>query len=327
MAKRNRNNDTPLRDLTPELLDLVRQHDAWWSQWAAETDAADKPTAPVFHYASWDGFHGIMESESFWLHSIFCMNDKTELDYGLGIAHDILTQRNTAACEVGDELAKAFLRPQLSPDRVARIKERFDFYSISFGERDDDRQWDTYGSKRRGISIGLSPALFANVQPHDATPEDNTYIAKVLYGPSTCTERHRAAIDHIFGLLEDARQRSLVETSSAGLALMKVMAASMNVPLIWNSITTKSEGWEHEHESRMLAINDLKNPHLPICRREDGRSYVAIPIPLRKPGIITEIMVGADADSGIEDAVAKLLRSVGMSALPPIGRAKTARRP
>src|SRR5258707_13931562 len=107
------NRTKPSRDpifsgLTPQLLGLAMQHQAWWDRWASEQDARDKPTEPVFHYTNWDGFRGIMQSESFWLHSIYCMNDKTELDYGLGIARQLLIERNVAGHLAGDALVTTF---------------------------------------------------------------------------------------------------------------------------------------------------------------------------------------------------------------------------
>jgi hypothetical protein len=308
------------RQLTPELQRLTMQHEAWWDRWANEQDQRDKPTAPVFHYTTWNGFLGIMQSGSFWFHSIFRMNDTTELAYGESIGRGLLQERNFAGHLAHDELIKAFCAPQLAEDRVQRFKERFDFYSISFGARDDGEQWRKYGDSKRGVAIGLTPLLFANVSKSDPAPEDKVYVAKVLYGPCECTERHRAAIDVAFDILEEARQRDLVKTNASGYAFVKTMAARMNLPLIWNSITTKSTDWKNEDELRMLAVNDLNKPHLPIHKRDDGRSYVTIPIALNTKGIISEIMVGSEAHVGADDEVEALLRDLGMSDLPPINR-------
>ncbi|WP_414463644.1 DUF2971 domain-containing protein [Hyphomicrobium sp. DY-1] len=262
-----------------------------------------------------------MKSQSFWLHSIFGMNDETEMDYGSSIARNILIGKNVAAHMADDEMLKVFLGPLLAPDHLKHIKEVFDFYSISFGERDDPGQWDTYGDKHRGVAIGLAPALFANINARDLAPEDKVYVAKVLYGPLACAERHHAAIDVTFDLLEIARQRGLVTANAAGLAFTKAMATHMAVPIIWNSITTKSLDWEHERELRMLAVNDLTNPHLPIHHRDDGRSYVIVPMPLLETGMVAEIVVGANAHVDAEAEVEHLLRSVGMHAVPLIRRA------
>ncbi len=302
--------------LTNELRNLTRRYEGWWNRWATDQDAHDKPNAPVFHYTSWDGFRGIMQSESFWLHSIFCMNDKTELDYGWNISRDLLLQRNLAAHLSSDELVKVFCAPQLAADRRLWLRQRFDFYSISFGVRDDDRQWCTYGDKRRGVAVGLKPHLFSNVSKPAPAPEDKVYMARVLYGSSECTERHRLAIDFAFSILEEARQRGLVRTDASGLALVRTVATLMNVPLIWNSVTTKCATWRHEKELRMLATNDLTRPHLPIRRRDDGRSYIVIPMPLRRIGSISEIMVGADADGSAENEVRRLLNKWGVPDVP-----------
>ena len=128
------------------------------------------------------------------------------------------------------------------------------------------------------------------------------------------------SIDIAFDILKAARQRELVTTNASGLVFVKTLAALMNVPLVWNCITTKSNDWEHEQELRMLAMNDLTKPHLQIYHRDNNRPYVVIPIDFGKEGIISEIMVGSDAHAGAEDEVRALLHKLGMSELPPISR-------
>lgn len=303
-----------LNNLSPEARGIIAEYEAWWDQWANARDAQDKPSSPVFHYTSWDGFRGIMQNQSFWLHSIYHMNDEKELDYGLAIARDELERRHS----VGDKLVKAFVEPQLAKDRVQAIRQGFEFYSMSFGERDDDGQWQTYGESRRGIAIGFGPTLFANVDPDSARPEDNVYVARVLYGPDETVQLQGEAIDAALSRLKSMRDS--VGRSESGLFLGSI-ATLMNVALVWNSITTKGTQWGHEKELRMLAVNDLENPHLPIRVRDDGRPYVIIPAPLRKPGIISEIMIGADAPLGAEKEVEASLRALGLIDLPPITRA------
>jgi Protein of unknown function (DUF2971) len=326
MAKRTEaRRDPTFCGLTPQLRGLAMQHEEWWDRWASEQDGRDKPTEPVFHYTNWDGFSGIMQSESFWLHSIYCMNDKTELDYGLGIARQLLIEKNVAGHLAGDELVTTFLAPQLDPQRALHIRGRFDFYSVSFGVHDDAGQWEKYGDNRRGVAIGLEPHLFANITKPNPAPEDKVFVAKVRYGSTECTARHQAAIEITFNILEQARQLGAVQTNADGLAFVKTIATLMNLPLVWNSITTKSEDWQREQELRMLATNDLTKPHLTIHHRHDGRSYVVIPMPMRTNGSISEIMVGCDADTGAEDDVRMFLHGLGMTELPKISRAAPVR--
>ncbi len=320
MVKRTMSTNFLSRGLSAEARKIVNEYETWWDQWANARDKQDKPSAPVFHYTSWAGFRGIMQSESFWLHSIFCMNDETELDYGLGIAREELARRNFAGHLSGDDLVKAFVGSQLAIDRVQAIRKRFGFYSMSFGERDDDGQWQTYGDERRGVAIGLGPDLFANVDLKSARPEDRTYVAKVLYGSGECRRRQAHALDVALEMLRTAQIRGIIRKSEIG-QLLQSISTLMNAALVWNSVTTKDTGWEHERELRMLAVNDLGNPHLPVCARDDGRPYVIIPAPLRKPGIISEIMIGADAPPGAEKEVEESLRALGLIDLPPIIRA------
>ena len=116
------------------------------------------------------------------------------------------------------------------------------------------------------------------------------------YGTPECTARRRRSIDIAFDILVQARQLGAVRTNADGLAFVKAMATLMNLPLVWNSITTKSDDWRREQELRMLTTNDLTKPHLTIRHRDDGRPYVVIPMPLRRKGSISEIMVGSDAE-------------------------------
>jgi hypothetical protein len=91
--------------------------------------------------------------------------------------------------------------------------------------------------------------------------------------------------------------------------------------MLWNSVTTKELKWQPEKETRLVAMNDRVTPKLPVhVRPASGQRYVVIPLPLFDPGVVTEVMVGPDADADVEKLVEALLRSLGMSTLPPITR-------
>jgi hypothetical protein len=304
--------------LTPQLCELAKQYENWQHTWLSKQDALDKPEEPVFHYTNWDGFKGIMQSESFWFHSIYCMNDKTELDYGLGIARQLLIEKNVVGQLAGDELVTAFLKPQLDCQFAGFVRQRFEFYSVSFGVRDDAGQWKKYGDNRRGLAIGLEPHLFANTTKSNPSPEDIVFVAKVGYGLAECTTRHQQPIEEAFNILEQARQ---LDADADRRAFLRTMATLMTLPLIWNSITTKCEKWQHEQELRMLVTNDLDAPKLLVHSRQDGRSYVVVPMPMRTSGSISEIMVGCDAEINAEDDVRAFLHGLGMTQLPKISRA------
>jgi hypothetical protein len=72
------------------------------------------------------------------------------------------------------------------------------------------------------------------------------------------------------------------------------MAAEMYVEILWNSVTSKASKWSHQGETRLLAMNDLKNPKLEIHNAEK-RPRVELAQPLLKKNI-AEVMLGPNAD-------------------------------
>jgi hypothetical protein len=92
------------------------------------------------------------------------------------------------------------------------------------------------------------------------------------------------------------------------------MAAYMFVEILWNSVTTKSDKWSHQIETRLLAVNDLKNPHIEI-KNAPARPRVEIPQPLLKANI-TEVMVGPKADDDAIASVRKILDDNGLPKVP-----------
>lgn len=57
----------------------------------------------------------------------------------------------------------------------------------------------------------------------------------------------------------------------------------MFVEILWNSVTT-TDKWSHQIETRLLAVNDLKNSHIEI-KNASARPRVETPQPLLKANI------------------------------------------
>jgi hypothetical protein len=89
------------------------------------------------------------------------------------------------------------------------------------------------------------------------------------------------------------------------------MAAAMYVEILWNSVTTKASKWDHQLETRLLAVNDLKNPQLEI-KNADIRPRVELPQPLLGANI-TEVMLGPTADEETKTQVRAFLDENGLS--------------
>jgi hypothetical protein len=83
-------------------------------------------------------------------------------------------------------------------------------------------------------------------------------------------------------------------------------------PLIWNCITSKHIGYEHEREVRLVLMGQRCNLTSYVHTDPRGRPYIAHPFRIREPGAIHEIVVGPAADADAENQVRDILRSHGL---------------
>ena len=267
------------------------------------------PAEPLFHYTSVVALEGIIASETFWFTSVYHMDDDQELSFGFGISHALLA----AALEREDANVKVFLKPIVEDVGFKRIRDRFEFYSASFGQKDDARQWNDYAGGGTGVAIGLAPKFFGFVKKEDYEPWEKTFLGKVEYGEPAAKIRHAAIVDSAVQTIKQAHKQGLLLKAEDEEAFLHLMAAYMFVEILWNSVTTKSDKWSHQIETRLLAVNDLKNPHLEI-KNAPARPRVEIPQPLLKANV-TEIMMGPKAD---DDAKAKVRKILDDNGLPDV---------
>lgn len=267
------------------------------------------PTEPLFHYTSAAALEAIVASETFWFTSVYHMDDDQELLFGFGISHALLA----AALEREDANVKVLLKPVVEDIGFKRIRDRFEFYSASFGQKDDARQWNDYAGGGTGVAIGLSPKFFGFIKKEDYQPWEKTFLGKVEYGELAAKVRHAAIVDSAVQTIKQAHKQELLLKAEDEEAFLHLMAAYMFVEILWNSVTTKSDKWSHQIETRLLAVNDLKNPHLEI-KNAPTRPRVEIPQPLLKANI-TEIMMGPKADDDARAKVRKILDDNGLASV------------
>ena len=124
----------------------------------ARGNAKEAPTQPLFHYTTERALYSIIQSETFWFTSIYYMDDDAELSFGFGVSHDLLS----AAMKREDVLTKRFLKLLVDDYKFETIKAHFEFYSASFGQKDDAEQWRDYADGGFGVAIGLAPGFFAS---------------------------------------------------------------------------------------------------------------------------------------------------------------------
>ena len=275
----------------------------------AQGNERGAPTEPLFHYTTADALFAIIKSETFWFTSIYYMDDDQELSFGFGISHSLLS----AAFQREDLHVKTFLKPIVDDVGFDRIKSRFEFYSASFGQKDDARQWADYADHGKGVAVGLAPKFFSIIKSGDFKPEEKIFLGKVDYGEAAAKKRHAPVIDSAVETVKQAYRQGLLLKAEDEEAFLHLMAAEMHVEILWNSVTTKADKWSHQAETRLLAVNDLKNPRIKI-KNADKRPRVEIPQPLLKSNI-TEIMMGPAAD---DDTRAKVRSFLDDNDLPGV---------
>jgi hypothetical protein len=280
----------------------------------ADANEAGAPKQPLFHYTSEQALLSIIKSEQFWFTSIFHMDDTTELTFGFNVSRALLQE----AIARKDGLVRDFCRGLLEDDDLRKvIRESIAFYSVSFGLRDDIKQWKCYGDRERGVALGLAPDFFRPApfeDPDHPKPEEEIFYSKVSYGETDARARHSKVIEAAFALVEQAQGRGWLRTKQDAATLCHHLRASMYPEIFWNCVTTKESKWSHQNEMRLLARNFLRKPRLPIVT-VDKKSHVEINQPRLRQSIV-EVMVGPKADS---EAVARVRESLalhGLSAVP-----------
>jgi hypothetical protein len=276
----------------------------------AKANAADEPTEPLFHYTSERALFSIIESEQFWFTSIYHMDDTEELTFGFKVARGLLQK----AVENGDTLTRMFCEELANEEELDKIKKLFEFYSVSFGVKDDAKQWKKYADEGRGIALGLAPAFFKPLMTENPKPEEQIFLGKVVYGDAQARARHSRVIDEAIDTIGRTQKAGSIKDGKEARIFFQHMAAEMTVETLWNSVTTKDSSWNHQNETRLLALNNLNNPRLKI-HNADKKPRLELPQPLLKQNI-TEVMVGPNADAGAEVRVRAFLERVGLAHVP-----------
>jgi hypothetical protein len=116
---------------------------------AIENLLADKPTRPIYHYTTNDGFLGIIQTKALWASKLHYLNDSTEFAYANGLIRKALQHR----LDTTEGTWKEFCGKAL--ESIPSI-ENVHIFVVCFSEEGDLlSQWRGYCSGGVGYSISL----------------------------------------------------------------------------------------------------------------------------------------------------------------------------
>jgi hypothetical protein len=167
--------------IDPQIKKLLDAFEVACDRRMADANEANSPQEPLFHYTKEQALTSIINSQRFRFSSINHMDDLTELTFGFNVFRSLLQE----AIGAQSGLVRDFCRGLLEDDDLKIIQRHIAFYSVSFGLKDDPRQWKCYGDRGRGVALGLAPEFFRPTPFEDlnrSKPEGRIFCGKVAYG-------------------------------------------------------------------------------------------------------------------------------------------------
>lgn len=305
---------TPTNTLPPILQKVIDSFSAWRDlQLQAEQDKSTINT-PLYHYTNLHGLKGIIESGSIWFTDYRHLNDPAELVHGINMAQDAAH----AIAANANGRVRLFLECLVDMFRHDNFAGTLDFFIACFSRaRDDLGQWRAYADNGRGVAIGFSPSFFA-LTAHPPAGRLPEFVGPVRYSSTDVGSRHSlyvAKAAELFLAAADANREMLAD-KTIGIPFMQEFARELIAsPLIWNSLTSKHPGYANEQEVRLAIMGtpSALSPHIRArFRGSEIVPYIAQPMQIREPGMITEIVLGPAAPLDTERTMHTLLDTLGV---------------
>jgi hypothetical protein len=301
-----------------ELDKLLSEFSTWDDERREHEEARGLVKSSLHHYCDMASLIGMVQNNQLWLTSIAHLNDPSELIHGRDLASshffDIISAEPSSNVD-------SFCGMMMQSMEAA-YDTAFNLFVASFSQTPNDlAQWRAYADDGRGVAIEVSPAWFkpdpskARFVPGQSDPRDYYAVSNVVYNEDTARSRQSEAIDRAIDLIKDAEKRNLLVDGPLNNYFLASLRASLGVPLLWNSITTKHEAYKHEAETRLLLTHEVSTLGPYVRTRARGSqivSYVPIEFPISTPGVLKRIWIGPAAIGDPERGVADLLRAKGI---------------
>lgn len=168
--------------------------------------------------------------------------------------------------------------------------------------------------EERGYSIGFSSRLFRISATRPTNDNEVYWIAKVVYDERDARRYQHLAVDRAVRIVSYAFANRLVP-DRVKTRFLHEMSVNLSVPILWNALTTKHVAYEAERETRLIMVNSVQRlaPFVEThVRNGEVVPFVALPIPMRRRGSLTNLIVGPASSSDSLNGARQFLRSVGL---------------
>jgi DUF2971 family protein len=273
----------------PQRLKLL---DTKFKSYLVEIDKINQPNPCEFvHYTGGAAAQSILSTKIIRASDIFSMNDSTEISYGIRIVGMRLQSRPSVPAEI-----RRLFRPpeQGQLNRFMDTAKDWRAYITCFSaDRNMASQWKQYADEGRGVAIVFNrQSLCAHAQD----------IGECSAFPMVYDETEQGKIVNVVACM--------CELHAQGLGGVEQLTAYWNTAfsdLAISSFRFKGKDWVAEDEWRLFWLA----PHaMPKKRETTDTRYVELSF---TPSTISEVVIGPQADTRLEQQIRDILCSVEYS--------------
>ncbi len=252
---------------------------------------ADIPMGTLYHYTTFSGLLGIVQSRALWASDVRYMNDSAELRHTSDLIKFEVSERIDSGPANSTLLS-------LFADWVAyRITNGHMLFGASFRSHGNLlSQWRGYSSPGKGVSLGFCPDYILQ-----CAQQQQFMIGKCIYEP----HRQRALIKQVVDAVERLAEEhaSGEHTASERTGLYREAFAAVEIDLLRIAAVLKHPSFREEKEWRIVSPVIANTAGAPILFREGHAMlvpYIEFDLGLdEKPPVLDHLYLGPTANVNI----------------------------
>lgn len=252
---------------------------------------ADIPMGTLYHYTTFSGLLGIVQSRALWASDVRYMNDSAELRHTSDLIKFEVSERIDSGPANSTLLS-------LFADWVAyRITNGHMLFGASFRSHGNLlSQWRGYSSPGKGVSLGFCPDYILQ-----CAQRQQFMIGKCIYEP----HRQRALIKEVVDAVERLAEEhaSGEHTASERTGLYREAFAAVEIDLLRIAAVLKHPSFREEKEWRIVSPVIANTAGAPILFREGHAMlvpYIEFDLGLdKKPPVLDHLYLGPTANVNI----------------------------